>query len=488
MNIDPKKAIPLGVAGALTAANCVQAALFRPEKSDADPLPDERVDIERYKKTLSAAIRCRTVSHVDPDDTDWAEFDKLHKLFEESYPLIHAKFRKEVIGKANLVYFMEGKNPDLEPIALIGHQDVVPISSGTLDDWTHPPFDAVEADGYIWGRGSLDMKNHTVGVLESVETLLEDGWEPERSVYMLFGENEEIVSSPHSGAVRISQELESRGVRLDCVLDEGGAIIPMKIPGVINRDLVGVGIAEKGYADFKITVTGKGGHSSAPPNHTSLGMLAKAISSLEKHQFKAEINPIVDGLLDNLFVNVSYGVRLITCHKTVMKQVAKAVMKSIPESASFVRSTTAVTMAEASPQANVLPKKSSAIINFRIMPGMTIADVREHIIKCVGKNFEVELLGGNEPSSISSTDSRAYLAIKKALAGGRNVVTPYLVMGGTDSRHYQNICDNIYKFSPFRMGLDLVTTMHNTDERIPVDAMADAIVFFKRYVRELTAD
>lgn len=488
MNIDPKKAVPLGVAGALAAANCVQAALFRPEKSNADPLPEERVDLDRYKRALSSAIRCKTISCLNPDDTDWAEFDKLHKVFEENYPLIHAKFRKEVIGRANLVYFLEGRNPGLDPVALIGHQDVVPISSGTLDDWTHPPFDAVEADGYIWGRGSLDMKNHTVGVLESVETLLEDGWEPERSVYLLFGENEEIVSSPSSGAAVISRALEERGVHLDSVLDEGGAVIPMKIPGVINRDLVGVGIAEKGYADFRITVTGKGGHSSAPPNHTSLGKLAKAIQSIEKHQFKAEINPITDGLLDNLFVNVSYGLRLITCHKTVMKQVAKTVMKQIPESASFVRSTTAVTMAQASPQANVLPKKSSAVINFRIMPGMTIADVGAHIRKCVGKDVEIELMGGNEPSEISPTDSRAWNAIKKAFGGGRNVVTPYLVMGGTDSRHYQNICDNIYKFSPFRMGLDLVTTMHNTDERIPVDAMADGIAFFKRYIKELTAD
>lgn len=486
MNINPKKVIPAACAGALVAANCVQAALFRPEKTEKAELPPERVDLDRYKKVLSAAIRCRTISTVDPTDTDWAEFDKLHRLLEESYPLVHAKLKKEVIGRANLLYFWEGKNPDLDPIALIGHQDVVPIASGTLDEWTHPPFDAVEADGFIWGRGALDMKNHTVGVLESVETLLEDGYEPERSVYLMFGENEEIVASKNSGAHLMAEELKKRGVHLDSLLDEGGEVIPMKVPGVIDKDIVGVGIAEKGYADYRITVNGKGGHSSAPPVHSSLGKLAKAIEKIENHQFKAEINPIMNGMFDQLFVNVSYGVRLLTCHKTVMKPLALQVMKHIPEAASFVRSTTAVTMASASPQANVLPKKSTATINFRIMPGMTIADVGEHLKKCIGKGVEVELLGGNEPSNISPTDSRAFKAIESVYAGGKNVVIPYLVMGGTDSRHYQDVCENIYKYSPFRLGLDLVVTMHNVDERIPVATMPDGITFFKRYIKALT--
>ena len=487
MNINPKKVIPAACAGAAVAANCVQASLFRPEKVEKAELPPENVDLERYKRVLSEAIRCKTISTVEPEDTDWSEFDKLHKLIEESYPLIHSKLKKEVIGRANLVYFWEGKNPELDPIALIGHQDVVPIASGTLDDWTHPPFDAVEADGYIWGRGALDMKNHAIGVLESVETLLEEGYEPERSIYLLFGENEEIVASEHSGAHLIAEELKKRGVHLDSLLDEGGEIIPLKVPGVINKDLVGVGIAEKGYADFMITVTGKGGHSSAPPVHSSLGKLAKAIEKIENNQFKAELNPIMDGMLDQLFVNVSYGVRLLTCHKSIMKPLMLQVMKQLPESASFVRSTTAVTMASASPQANVLPKKSTATVNLRLMPGTTIADAGEHLRKCVGKGVEVELLGGNEPSIVSPTDTLTYDTIG-SLCGSmfeKTMVIPYIVMGGTDARNYQNLTDNVYRFSPFKMTMEIVMLSHGTDERIPVSSFEGGIAFFKRYIKAL---
>lgn len=485
-----KAGIALAAAGSAVAANLIKAKKFVPEAKDATPLPEERVDIERYTQNLSDAIKIKTISNVDEDKVDWAAFDELHKLFEERYPLVHKTLKKEVVGKASLLYTWEGKNPDLEPIALLGHQDVVPVSAGTEQDWEHEPFSGDIADGYIWGRGAVDMKNHVVGVIEAVETLIEDGFQPERTVLLCFGHNEEVVASPHNGAKKISQLLESRGIRLDSVLDEGGAILPINVPGIINKNLAGIGIAEKGYCDYRISLTAKGGHSSTPPNHTALGKMADVIKDIENNQFKSEINSIVDGLLDKVGRNTSFAARNLLCNIKYLKPVLKVVMSNIPQAASFVRTTTAVTMAEGSPQANVLPQKASVCVNFRVMPGQTIADVKTHLQKVIrNKNVEIEFIGGQEPSNISPTDSRAFKAIEDICyrMNNNNVVAPYLVMGGTDARNYQNICDNVYRYSPFMLDPKLLSTMHGTNERVETASFNDGIAFFKRYIKTLAS-
>lgn len=485
-----KAGIAVAAVGSAVAANLIKAKKFVPEERVNEPYPAERVDLERYSKNLSDAIKIKTISNVDESKVDWAAFDELHALFEERYPLIHKTLKKEVVGKASLLYTWEGKNPDLDPIALLGHQDVVPVSAGTEQDWEHEPFSGDVADGYIWGRGAVDMKNHVVGVLEAVETLLEDGFVPERTVLLCFGHNEEVVASPDNGAKKISALLESRGVRLDSVLDEGGAILPIKVPGIIDKNLAGIGIAEKGYCDYRISLTAKGGHSSTPPNHTALGKMADVIKDIENNQFKSEITSIVDGLLDKVGRNTSFLARNVLCNAKYLKPVLKVVMSNIPQAASFVRTTTAVTMAEGSPQANVLPQKASVAVNFRVMPGQTIADVKTHLQKVIkNKNVEIELIGGQEPSNISPTDSRAFKAIEEICfrMNNKNVAAPYLVMGGTDARNYQNICDNVYRYSPFMLDPKLLGTMHGTNERIEIASFEDGLAFFKRYIKTLAS-
>ena len=486
--MNTKAKIAIAAAGSAAAVNIIRAAAYKPEKKDSVPFEEERVNVQRYTENLSDAIKIKTISNIDESKVDWSAFDELHRLFQERYPLVYKKLKVENVGRASLLFTWEGKNSSLDPIALLGHQDVVPVSEGTEKDWEHDPFGGEIADGFLWGRGALDMKNHLIGVLESVETLLEDGFVPERTVLLCFGHNEEIVASPDSGALRISKLLESRNIRLDSVLDEGGAILPVEVPHVFNKNLAGIGIAEKGYCDFEISVSAKGGHSSAPPTHTALGQLADVIKDIEKHQFPSKITPLVSDLFDRIGRNSSFLARNILCNTPILMPVLKKVMSSIPASASFVRTTTAVTMAQGSPAANVLPQKAGVTVNFRIMPGMTIADVEKHLRKVIkNKNAEIKLLGGNEPSNISPTDSRAFKAIEDICfrMNGNNVVAPYLVMGGTDARNYQNICDNIYRYSPFLMDSKLIFTTHGTNERIELSSFKDGIAFFKRYIKTL---
>ncbi len=481
----------LGLLGAFIAVTLVRAAFWTPEKVEFEPLPDEQVDVDKYRKDLSDAIKIKTISNVDVDKVDWNEFKRLHALFEERFPLVYKNLKCEEISLASLLFTWEGKNPDLEPIALLGHQDVVPVAEGTEGDWTHPAFDGVDDGEFVWGRGALDMKNHLIAVLESVEALLAEGFEPERTVYLCFGHDEEIVAAPTSGAGSIAAVLKERGVHLDSVIDEGGAILNLHVGNILNKKLAGVGIAEKGYADYRVSVSAKGGHSSQPPEHTALGALANVIKDIEGHQFKAKMPAFVYELFTKIGKNVSYPARIVTCNLWLLKPLITAVMKKIPPAASLIHTTTAVTMAEGSPAANVLPQKASVTVNFRMMPGVTIKNVEEHIRKCVrNKDIEVEYLKGKEASKVSPTDSRSFKILEEICTRTDRdlLVAPYLVMGGTDAYHYEEVCDNIYRFAPFVMDTKLLLTTHGTDERIPIACMADALKFFKRYIRLMSQE
>lgn len=482
----------LGAAAVAAGATAIKAAKFVPQKKDFGQPTEEKVDEKRCLEHLSKAISIPTISYPDKDKIDFTQFDRFHAFLEEAFPLIHKNLEKEVVQEASLIYHWKGTRNDLDPIALLAHQDVVPISEGTEQDWTYEPFSGHNDGEFIWGRGALDMKNHLIGVMDAVETLLEEGFQPERDVYLLFGQDEEVVASENGGAKNIMRTLKERGIHLDCILDEGGAIIPVNIKGILNdKELVGVGIAEKGYTDFEITVNAKGGHSSQPPVHSGLGELANVIKDLENNQFKAELMPFVKELFSNLGRNCEYPARLIMCNLDYLQPLLKTVMTKIPVAACLVRTTTAVTMAQGSPAANVLPQKSSVTVNFRQMPGTTVKDVEDHIRKvCRNKDIEVKVLKAKEASKFSPTDSRVFKIIEEiCMQDNKNsIVAPYLVMGGTDACYYEPICENIYRYAPYRASVELLRCTHGTNERIPIGSVAPGVAFFKKYIRRASAE
>lgn len=486
-----RKAV-LGAVGVAAGATAIKAALYVPKKKDFGTATEEKVDAKRCQEHLSKAISIPTISYPDKSKIDFTQFDKFHAFLEEAFPLIHKNLKKEVVQEASLIYHWKGTRDDLEPIALLAHQDVVPISEGTEQDWTYEPFSGHNDGEFIWGRGALDMKNHLIGVMDAVETLLEEGFQPERDVYLLFGQDEEVVASEDGGAKNIMRTLKERGIHLDSVLDEGGAIIPVNVKGILNnKELVGVGVAEKGYTDFEITVNAKGGHSSQPPVHSGLGELANVIKDLENNQFKAELLPFVKELFSDIGRNCTYPARLLMCNLNLLYPVLKFGMTKIPFTACLVRTTTAVTMAQGSPAANVLPQKSSITVNFRQMPGVTVQDVEKHIRKvCKNKDIEVKVLKAKEASKFSPTDSRAFKIIEEiCMQENKNsIVAPYLVMGGTDACYYEPICENIYRYAPYKVSIALLRCTHGTNERIPVEAVAPGVAFFKKYIRRASAE
>lgn len=483
--------IILGLLALFIVVTLIRAIFFKESKKENAALEPEKVNVEKYCQDLSDAIKIKTISNYDRELVDWNEFDKFHAFLEERFPLVHKTMTKTKVADASLVFKWEGSDPNLDGIAMLAHQDVVPITAGTEDDWEYEPFSGYNDGEFIWGRGALDMKNHLIAVMECMEELIGEGYQPKRSIYICLGHNEEVVAAPDNGAKQIAAYLKEQGVHLEAVLDEGGAILPVKLGKLLDINLTGVGIAEKGSVNYKVSVNAKGGHSSQPPKHTAVGKLADVVKDIENHQFKATMPDYFKELIKRVGKNASYPLRVVLVNAPILQPLILAIMKRIPAAASLIRTCTAVTMAEGSPQFNVLPQKASVTVNFRTMPGVTFKDVEKHIRDSVrNKDIEIEFLVGKEASQVSPTDSRAFKTIKELSEArdSKNLVTPFLVMGGTDAYNYEPVCENIYRFAPFVADTKLLLCTHGTNERIPISCCEDAIAFFKRYTRRMTQE
>ena len=141
---------------------------------------------------LSQSIQIQTISHQNKAENDWAEWDRLHAWLATTYPAAHAAMTREVIAGHTLVYTWTGSRPELAPIVLMAHQDVVPVTPGSEAAWTHPPFDGVVADGAVWGRGSIDDKGSLVTLFEALESVAAGGFKPVRTVIIVSGHDEEV--------------------------------------------------------------------------------------------------------------------------------------------------------------------------------------------------------------------------------------------------------------------------------------------------------
>ncbi len=440
------------------------------------PYPDAQGAAER----LAGAINFATLSYFDRSKMDLGEFEKLHEYLAVQYPLVHQHLKKEVTDFKSLIYYWEGRDSELEPIALLAHQDVVPVNR---DLWTHDPFVGTIEDGYVYGRGALDMKGQLIAVLESVESLLREGFAPARPVYLLFGSDEEPMGD--YGAKKISELLEQRGVRLHFVLDEGGAIQDGRMMGVDGMVAL-VGICEKGILNLRLTAKGASGHASMPPKVTAVGALAKAITAIENHQMQPEWNYATRHMFRALSPHMGGAFRLLFSNLWLFSGLIKKVLSGGRASAALVRTTFAPTMLDASNAPNVLAGSASCVFNIRVAPGKTDRDVLAHVERNA-PDIAREVIYYYPPSPVSSVETEAFAQVMQAVrdAFPDMAAAPYPVVAATDSRHYYNICDNVFRFVPFPSIAQDIGTVHGEDERISIDSLGQGIAFYRRVLTGL---
>ena len=464
---------------------------FSPTTSEAtgtgfDFAPDEA----RVTSLMSDAVKYKTISFGRDKPTSSKELIAFHQFLADKFPLVHRSLKREVVNKYSLLYTWQGSTPQEKPVLLLGHLDVVPVIPGTEADWKQPPYAGVVADGYIWGRGTLDNKVNIIGILEAAENMLRAGVQPQRTIYFAFGHDEE--QGGIDGALEMSKLLESRGVEAEFLIDEGGLVTSGVVPGV-DVPLAIIAPAEKGIVTLELKARGAGGHSSVPPKQSSIGILAAAIANLEANQFPRDFSH-TQQFLESVADEMGLVNRMVMKNLWLFKPVVMASLANDAQAQAGMRTTTAATVISGGIKANVLPIDATAKVNFRILPGETPDTVRQRVIDViddarVSVDFDTSGQRGMGPSPVSPTEGYGWdqitSAIRDTAAPERIVITPRLLVAATDTRHYRNLTSNHYRFTYMALPVGDLGSIHGTNERIGVKTLNDTVRFFHRLMSGL---
>jgi carboxypeptidase PM20D1 len=472
----------LGVAAGVVAWN---TATFKPAglaTAEDIKLADAiEPDLDAAANRLGAAIRFQTVSNQDPAQNRMDQWTGFQAWLQTSYPAAHRAMQREIVGKATLLYTWPGSDPALQPIILMAHQDVVPVTPGTEKDWKHPPFAGVVAEGAVWGRGAIDDKGSLITLFEAAELLAAKGFKPKRTIMIVSGHDEEVGGT---GAQAAAETLKARGVKSLFTLDEGSAIIA-DAP-IVNGPAIMIAVAEKGYATLHVTAKAPGGHSSMPPEEIGTVTLAKAITAIHAKQFPSRLEQPGFGTVEALAAEKGGLMKVVAANPWLFGSLIKAQMGSTPAGAAQLHTTIAPTMLQGSPKENVLPQEAFGLVNYRLAPWDRSADVLARAKAAVG-DLPVTFSWEREPreaSPVSSTTSQGWKLIRAAAeaeAPGAPVA-PFMVVGGTDSRYMKNVSQDTYRFQAMRLSTNETKMIHGTNEHITTKNLGSMIRFFTRLI------
>lgn len=457
----------------------VRAAMLRPGEEPEPVEEDVFVDREKVIRDMSDMIKCRTISYQDKSKIDRAEFEKFRALLVERFPLVHKACTLERIGDTGLLYHLKGKSAS-SPRVLMAHYDVVPVEE---QNWDKPAFEGIVENGFIWGRGTLDTKGTLCSIFEALEHQLSEGYKPAHDLYLSFSGDEEVEGR---SCPQIVDYLAKKNVQPAFVLDEGGAVVENVFPG-LRRPCAVVGIGEKVGMNVELVMKSEGGHTSTPPEHTILGQLSKAVVKIEKKPMKTQLTKPVREMFDTLARYSGFGIKIVFANLWCFLPVLSAVFRKLGgEMNAMLRTTCAVTRMEGSQAFNVLPPQARVGMNIRLLGDDTPESAVEHLRNVIGNDkIEIKIQHAMESSGYSDTDCDEWKQLGRVIhtVWSDAVVSPYLMMACSDSRHYSRITDRIYKFSAMALSKEERGMIHANNERIPIETLIKAVEFYTQLLK-----
>lgn len=458
----------------------IRTLMFKPKPQKETKREEISVDEGAVISALQSLVKCKTVSYHDKSLEDEGEFQKLISLLPELYPNVFKTCEYEELPDRALLFRWEGKESQ-NPTVLMAHYDVVPVNE---DGWSKPPFEGIIEDGVLWGRGTLDTKGTFNAILFAVNGLIGEGFVPKNDIYLAFSGGEEVNGM---GAVNIVNYFAEKGIDPALVLDEGGAVVKNVFPGV-SKECAVIGIAEKGMINLEFSCESAGGHSSAPKPHTPIGILADACCKVENNPFKMHITEPVAKMFDTLARHSSFLYRMIFANLWLFKGVLNMLgKKSGGEMNALLRTTVAFTQSSGSDAPNVIPPKATMTANLRLNPRDSVESAVARIRKLINNdNIKLTVKNSMEPSRVSTTDCAGWERLSTAVANTWQgaIVSPYLMVACSDSRHYGKISDKVYRFSAMALSSEERASIHGNDEKIPIETAAKAVEFYIRIIKE----
>ena len=482
----------LGIALVVTSLPACSQDFSSMQGPDVEPVTID-VDVDAAAERLAGGVRFPTISNEDRDDFDTEAFDGFHKYLEETFPNVHQTLTKEVLGDPrpySLLYTWEGKDPSLEPVILMAHQDVVPIANP--DAWSYDPFAGTIDQGYLWGRGSWDDKGMIFAIMEAAEMKIKEGFQPTRTYYFVFGQDEEVGGG--EGVGNIADVLEERGMgNAYLVFDESAPLVEGLFPGIPDNTAL-IGIAQKGYISLELRVDGVGGHSSQPPETSNIGILAQAITKVEANPFPYKFNdairhqyrwlgPLLPEEQHDMYEAVAFG---NDDEITELEQQFIEMMSKQELTRAMMHTTTAVTIVEGGIKANVMPPMARAVVNFRPTIGDSLEDVIEHVRNVIDDDrVTVTDISDSTPATlIADPYSDQYKLVETTLRqiyGNDIVVAPFFVVGGADAKYFAAKPLGVNTFTVTPLQLESAADMprlHGVDERIQLSEIGRSISFY----------
>ena len=440
-------------------------------------IDDEHDDVV---SKLAQLIKIPTVSYEEKEKIDFSKFQEYIEKVKELYPLVFEKCEFTQTKEYALKFKLKGVSSE-KPTVLMAHYDVVPVTDG----WEHDPFLGEVVDGYLYGRGTLDTKCTMACALSALQKALEKGYVPKNDLYLCFGSNEEVFGDSQ---VKIVEEFKKEGIKPALVFDEGGGVMSKAFPGV-SKDVAFLGVVEKGMANIKLSIDGNGGHSSTPKRNGPSVRLAKALIKLEKHPMKAKYTRTLKEQLNKMGQNASFGLKLLLANMWLFKGLVKKLFCMISSDGNALfRTTFAFTILKGGNQTNIIPNHVEAWVNVRIAPYNNIDEVLKHIKKVIkDDSIKIEAFNVNKQYKECDFNSEGYEIIKDCTIETYNdtVVSPFIMLGGTDGRHYNEISDCVIRFSPMKVTNEDRKGIHGLNEKIKVEALIKCLEFYERLLTKI---
>jgi carboxypeptidase PM20D1 len=428
---------------------------------------------------LKQMVQIKTLSYRKELNND-QPFVELKSLMKSLFKHVFETMEEIAFPGESILMHWKGKD-DQRPIVLMSHLDVVDVDQ---DAWDEPPFSGHIVNGEIFGRGTLDTKSTVCAFYQACDDLIASGFKPEQDIYLFSSTDEEIQGF---GALKAVEYLKDKGVQPFLVLDEGGAIVSGGLP-TVSQPLAMVGIVEKGYANIQFVAKSKGGHSSTPPKHTPIARLSAFVNDVEKNfplktQMIQEVEdifkvaaPYMKGINRFLFINM-----------WLFKPLIKWMLPKLsPYGRALLSTTIAFTMMEGSSQENVIPSEASITANLRIHPIQNVEDSYQ-VLKKLAEKYDVEahLLKHRNETNMTKTTSKAYAYLSQSIqkAFPDVVTSPYVMLGATDCRHFDQITEGALRFSPIRMNQSELSKMHGHNESIRITTLVEAVQFYKTIIK-----
>ena len=472
--------IGLGAALLLLILICVIKALTFNDKTNYHREVEEIKESDDVVNKLGQMLKIDTVSHENIEETDFSKFQQYIELTKKLYPLVFEKCEFEQTKEYAIKLKLKGKSSE-NPTVLMAHYDVVPVTEG----WNHDPFLGEVVDGFLYGRGAIDTKCTMACALSALEIALKENYIPNNDLYLCFGANEEIYGDSQ---VKIVEQMKKDGIKPALVFDEGGGIMSNAFPGV-NKDIAFLGMVEKGMVNVKLSLDSNGGHSSTPKKNGPVIKLSKALVKLEKHPMKPQYTKTIKEMLRVMGKNATFALKLVFANMWLFKGLVKKLLVKLgADTRALVSSTFAFTMMNGGNQTNIIPNHVEANINVRIAPFDTADDVVNHIKKVLkDDSFVITTSNINKMYGECDFNQKGYDIIKDTTIETYpgTVVAPFIMLGGTDARHYNEISSCVIRYSPIKVSNEDRKGIHGLNEKIKVETLQKGLEFYQRLLKKI---